>query len=301
VTERRAQPTAAVAMALFGAPLLAAALLTADARPSAAQALRGLQSGDAPLEINADEGIEWRRNEQVYIARGNASAVRGTISVFADEMTAHYRQIADRGTDVDRIDVVGNVRIESPTETVFGDRGAYDVINGVLVLVGENLRLIGKEDTITARDSLEYWENQRMAVARGKASAKREDRRIEADVLTAHFEPGTAGSSEATGDSGASENLELRKIEAFGNVRITTPLERALGNHGIYYADRELATLDGDVKITREENQLNGEYAEVNLKTGISRLLPGPPGAQATGKVRGLLIPKRKPEPEGKS
>ena len=105
-------------------------------------------------------------------------------------------------------------------------------------------------------------------------------------------------------DPGDTGSLELRRIEAFGNVRITTPLERARGNHGIYYADRELATLDGDVKITREENQLNGQYAEVNLKTGISRLLPGPPGTAAGtsgGKVRGLLVPKRKPQTEGKS
>jgi lipopolysaccharide export system protein LptA len=242
-----------------------------------------------PLEITADDGIEWRRDEQVYIARGNVLAIRGEISVYADEMRARYRRGKGGGTDVDKIDVLGNVRIVAPTETVYGDRGAYDVINGVLVLVGKNLRLIGENDTITARDSLEYWERKKIAVARGNAEAVREDKRIKADVLTAYFEPG------------ANDGLELNRSEAFGNVRIITPQEYAQGDHGMYYVVRELATLDGNVKITREDNQLNGEYAEVNLKTGISRLLPGPPGSATRGKVRGLLVPKRKPVPGGDS
>ena len=37
----------------------------------------GLNRGDGPLEIDADDGIEWRRNDKVYIARGNARAASG--------------------------------------------------------------------------------------------------------------------------------------------------------------------------------------------------------------------------------
>ena len=271
----------------LGALLLSAvlgAVLGAGGGAATAQSLQGLRGGDSPLEINADDGIEWRRDEQVYIARGNALAVRGDISVYADEMSAHYNEVKGGGTEIDKIDVTGNVRVVSPSETVYGDRGAYDVLNGILVLVGDNLRLVGETDTITARDSLEYWEKKQIAVARGDAEAVREDKRIKADVLSAYFAPG------------AQDSLELKRIEAFGNVTITTPQEFARGNHGIYYVDQELAALDGDVKITREDNQLNGEYAEVNMKSGISRLLPGPPGSTATGRVRGLMVPKRKPD-----
>ena len=263
--------------------LLCSLLLAA---PAAAQGLKGLKSSDQPLEINAEDGIEWRRNEQLYIARGNAEAIRGELTLYADVMTAHYSKNQDGDTDIDRIDVEGNVRIVSPTETVYGDRGAYDVPNGVLVLVGDDLRLIGKTDTITARDSLEYWELKNMAVARGNAMVVHEDKRIQADVLSAHFAP----------DSGA--DLELIRIDAFGNVRIATATEFASGDRGVYYVDREFATLTGAVKITREENQMSGEYAEVDMKTGISRLLAAAPGAEPTTKTRvqGLLVPRRKPK-----
>jgi lipopolysaccharide export system protein LptA len=259
-------------------------LLSASPGPAAAQGLKGLQSGDQPLEINAEEGIEWRRNEQLYVARGNAEAIRGELTVYADVMSAHYSKTENGNSNIDRIDVEGNVRIVSPTETVYGDRGAYDVINGVLVLVGDDLRLESGDDIITAEDSLEYWEQKRIAVARGEAKAKREDKQIQADVLTAHLEPD------------AEDKLKLTRVDAYGNVRVFTATEFASGDRGVYYMDREFATLTGAVKITREKNQMNGEYAEVDMKTGVSRLLGAPPGSKTASRVRGLLVPKRKPK-----
>ena len=74
--------------------------------------------------------------------------------------------------------------------------------------------------------------------------------------------------------------------------------EFARGDRGVYYVDREFATLTGSVKITREDNQMNGEYAEVDLKSGVSRLMAAPPGSQSPARVRGLLVPKRKPKGE---
>jgi lipopolysaccharide export system protein LptA len=267
-------------------PRAALALLCSLAlgAPAAGQGLTGLKGGNQPLEINAEEGIEWRRDEQLYIARGNAEAIRGELTLYADVMTAHYSKNQDGDTDIDRIDVEGNVRIVSPTETVYGDRGAYDVSDGVLVLVGDDLRLVGANDVITARDSLEYWELKNMAVARGEAVAVREDKRIQADVLSAHFAPDD------------DDNMVLTRIDAFGNVRIATATDFARGDRGVYYVEREFATLSGAVKITREENQMNGEYAEIDMKTGVSRLLAGAPGSQTRSRVHGLLVPKRKPK-----
>lgn len=261
------------------------------AGPASAQGLSTLQSNDGPLEINAEEGIEWQRDQQLYIARGNARASSGDLEVFGDVLTAHYNKAATGASEIDRIDIQGNVRIVSPSETVYGDNGVYDVVNGVLVLVGKNLRLVSKKDTLTARDSLEYWEHKQLAVARGNAEAIREDKRIKADVLSAHFEPNKQ------------DKLEITRIDAFGNVKVATAHDFARGDRGVYFVNQELATLSGSVKITREDNQLNGEYAEINLATGVSRLLGAPPGAKpGTGgdtRVRGLILPRKKPSSDG--
>ena len=81
-------------------------------------------------------------------------------------------------------------------------------------------------------------------------------------------------------------------VEADGNVVITTPEEVARGREGVYNADKGTATLTGDVRITRGENQLNGERAVVNLNTGVSRLLPAAKGER----VKGLFTPGTAPQ-----
>ena len=77
---------------------------------------------------------------------------------------------------------------------------------------------------------------------------------------------------------------EIVQIEAFGDVEISSPQEYARGDQGIYYVKEELAILTGQVRITQGETQLNGQRAEVNLATGVSRLLP-----TEGGRVQGQL------------
>ncbi len=192
------------------------------AQPAGAQGLVSLGEGDEPVEISAEEGIEWRSKEKVYVAIGNARAARGDLEIFSDRLTAFYRDGEDGGTEIYRVEAQGNVRIVSPNESAVGDEGYYDVDSGRAVLTGEGLRLVTSEDVITARDALEYWENERKAVARGEAVAVREDTRIMADVLTAHFEENAEG------------KLDLYAINATGNVRISTPTEFVSSESGVY-------------------------------------------------------------------
>ena len=234
--------------------------------------------GNSPLQINADNGIEWRRDEQVYIARGNAVAEREDLSVSADRLLAYYREVAGE-TEFYRIEAHGNVVVVLPEDVAYGDQGIYYSDRKVAVLTGDNLRLdMADGSVVRARDSLEYWEDfegRPVAVARGDASMQSDADLIEADTLTASF------TEDAQGER------VLDRVDAIGNVRIRTPNEFAVGNEGIYYAIDDRAVLAGDVKITQGPNQLNGDRAEVDFETGISRLLPG-----SGTRVQGLLVPQ---------
>ena len=81
---------------------------------------------------------------------------------------------------------------------------------------------------------------------------------------------------------------QVDRIDAYDNVVISTPNEIVRGRRGVYYTKTGIVVLRGSVKITRGNDQLNGDSAEVNLNTGISRLLSG-----STGQVRGIFQPKR--------
>jgi lipopolysaccharide export system protein LptA len=245
--------------------LSSAGAFAADKKDTAPQA----------IEIEADNGIEWVRDKQMYIAKGNARAARGDAQIFADQLTAYYRDEAKGekskkdGQDIFRVDADGHVRVVSKENKAFGDKAVYHVDQAVFVLVGDSLRLDTNRAKITARDSLEYWETRQLAVARGGAIAVSGESRIKADILTAHINEAGQG--------------EIKQIDAFGNVVVSTRNVIARGAEGVYNPASSIATLCGGVKITRGGDQLNGECAEVNLKSGKSRLIGG------KSRVKGLL------------
>ncbi len=217
------------------------------------------------------------------------------------------------GTEVYRLRAEGNVQIFTTTDHAQGDVAVYDIDQAVLVMTGHDLKLTTPNDILTARDTMEYWPQKHMAVARGNAVVvTRDARRIAADVLIAYTadtgarssggqasggqasgggakppaKPATTNSpGQASGDDLASSG-KLEKVEAFGHVSVRTPTDTATGERAVYVPDSGIARLAGNVRITRGQNQLNGQEAEVDMKTGIARLLRG-----ETERVSGLVVP----------
>ena len=56
-----------------------------------AQTLRFVSDDpDQPIEVSAEMGIEWQQERGLFIARGSARAVQGSVQVNADQIIAHY-------------------------------------------------------------------------------------------------------------------------------------------------------------------------------------------------------------------
>ena len=256
----------------------------ARCKPAVAQGetgglLGGGKSG-SPIELEAESGIEWRRNEKQYIARGNATAKRGDLTVHADTLTAHYRDKAAGGSEIWQIDADGHVRLQQPDRTVTGEHAIYNLDTRVLKVTGGDLGVDTGKEKLTAADSLEYQEGPQIAIARGNATVVQTDRRVRADTMTGHFQRQAGG------------KLDLVRLEADGNVEVKTPDTYATSNKGDYDLTKDIMTLSGNVKVTNAGNQFNGEYAEVNVKTGVSRLLGSPSGS---GTVKSLIMPSSQP------
>ncbi len=241
---------------------------------------------EGPLEISAEESLEWYQDTQLYVARGRAKAVRGDKTIEADVLTAHQRDTKtplSKGTgqnktqqtsgDIDRMTAEGNVHFYDSKNQVFGQKAVYDVDNGLIKVTGDNLKLITEKNVVTAKESLEYDENKKTAVARGHAIGEQGGSRVEADVLTAHFAPSLQGS------------LAMTDMVAKGNVIIVTKdggISR--GDDGVYDTQKNSAVLSGHVRITRGQTQLAGDKALVDFTSGQSRLINS-----GSGRVRALL------------
>lgn len=235
------------------------------------------QQADSPLEITAQDVLEWQRNQNALVAQGKVVVTRGSVRLQAETVSAFYRDAKTVGSEekqeVYRLDASGNVRIQSGSAQAFGGSAAYDLDQAVFVLTGDSPRFEASGLTVTASRNLEYWQDKQLAVARGEAVAEAGDRRIAADVLSAYVSEGRDG------------KLALRKVEAFGGVLITTAEERASGDQAVYDAETGIATLCGGVEVRRGGNALKGDCAEFDLNSGDSRLIGG------GGGIKGLVKP----------
>jgi lipopolysaccharide export system protein LptA len=206
---------------------LAASLLLAALPPSPVLAQAIDLSSGGPVQVTARGGFEWQQNDQKVIATGDARAVRGNVTVLADQLIAYYRKKQagatagatttaatttgaaspqpqdngsgapdEGGSEVYRLEAVGHVRILTPTDEAVGDHAVYDIDQAVLVLTGKHMKLTTPNDVLTARDTMEYWSQLHMAVGRGNAVVVTNDgRRIAADTLVAYTQPDQPGTA----------------------------------------------------------------------------------------------------------
>ncbi len=266
-----------------------AALLVALApAPGSAQGINlATTNKDKPIEVFADNGIEWHQDNEVLIARGNARAARSGVDISAEVLRAFYKKRQEGGTDLARLDAAGNVRITSPSESITGETAVYDLEKAILLVNGKKVVYRSGADVLTANRQMEYYEVEQKAVARGDATAVHDGKTVRAATLVALFRKNAKGKS------------EVYEIQAFQNVAILTDRDTVLANKAIYDVILGIATLTGNVRITRGQTQLAGDKAEINVNTGISKLLtdPGPllvpGGTQRKRRVRGLILPTR--------
>ena len=288
-----------------------------------------------PVEVTSDNGMEWHQAQQQIVAVGNAKAVRGDVTVTADRLIAYYRRkaaapgtaarpsvanapagnastapAADTGdNEIYRLEADGNVHIFTPTDQAFGDHAVYDIDQAVLVMTGHDLHIITPQQTMSARDTMEYWSQRHMAVGRGNALVTTNDgRQVRGDILvgytadpnapaSAPVQKVAAPAAKPGADPLASGSGKLQRVDAFGHVEVRTATEIAHSDKGVYIPDTEIARLGGNVHITRGENQLNGDDAVINLRTGVSTMTRTP-----GSRVEGLVVPNdAQPAANGKA
>ncbi len=250
----------------------------------AAAALHSKEQAAQSIEVTADKSLEWHQEKNTYIARGNAKVVRGDLTITADNMTAHQREKDKKDKaanpseagDIDKMTAEGNVVILKGKARITGDRAVEDMDRHVVTVTGKNLRYQTEAHTVTSTRSLEYWDQKKMAVARGDATAVKGDRHVSADVLTAEFRSGPDGED------------RLSRLSAEGNVAVITKNDVTRGDKAVYDEDRDVATVTGHVRITRADGtELSGDVGETDFAANQSRLLNA-----GSGRVRVLLPPK---------
>jgi lipopolysaccharide export system protein LptA len=172
------------------------------------------------------------------------------------------------------------------------------VTGGVLLVADAQAQSLQQHDTslpieITA-DSLEVVQDRKIATFAGNVDAVQGDLVLSADQLRVHY------GDDANAAPGPPGMGSIRRIEADGNVFLSSPRETAQGDAGVYDVASNRLTLEGAVVLTQEENVIRGQRLEIDLVSGRSQVfaaVPSTEGGTAPQRVRALFTPESSAAP----
>ena len=253
-------------------------LISLSLKHSESQQLTNLDNKDEPIEIFADNGIEWHKNKNKYVALGNAKALSGTLSLESDRIEAFYKENDSSSMNITEVRAKKNVVVQDKKMKITGGEYAeYKILKDYFLINGRSIILTSEKNTLKSNKKLEYWRSKNIAIATGEAEAKKDNEFVVlADKLVWYLQE-------------KNQKTTVKKLLGFKNVSIKTNNEVAFSDKAIYNNETEICKLYGNVKLQRGESFLIGEYAEVDLKSGISKLLPSPGKKLNENKVKALI------------
>lgn len=244
---------------------------------------------ETPIAIDAQISIVCDEIAHKCVATGDAKAQKGDKTVYGDVLTVYFTN--DKKREITTMTAQGHVRMETPKETAYGEHAHYDVKLDRVLMTGGNLKIVTQKETLTARDSIEYWHTKNQGIAKGKALAQfpEKEQLIQADTLVVHFKP----SSEKTEEG--EEKLNIDRVEAEGNVLASGPNGFVTADRGVYYGQTEIVEVFNNVKIAQKNNLIEGGYGRFNVKTNVGEVFPHPRHTASSGskkRISGIIIPK---------
>ncbi len=130
-------------------------------------------------------------------------------------------------------------------------------------------------------DTLEVRQSENLAIFQGSVKAEQGDMVLTANTLTVHYR-------EAQDEQG---NLGVSRIEAEGDVVVSSPEETARGQRGVYDIDAGRIDLAGGVVLNQGNNIVRGETLTMDLESGVSKV-----SGDGDGRVEGLFVPDEEGE-----
>lgn len=252
------------------------------------------QSNKAPLEINAQKGLVCSQDKRRCTALGPVVSIKGSRVLKSKKLIVYFKDKSSKEIeksegspqkDIEKIEAIGNVHFFDRTATAQdsveakGDYALYQENEGKLILEGRPI-LKDSQTIMLGGTQVVFYEKAQMAKTVGRSTIKRGDKLMQADIFNVYF------TKDATG------KLAFNRVEAYGDVIISTPTEIAKAKRGVYANVTQVAELFDDVVITRSEGQLRGNYGRYDMASGQSQLFQEQGPHKHAKQVQAILSPK---------
>jgi lipopolysaccharide export system protein LptA len=208
-----------------------------------------------PLIIDADRGIICDKDKSNCVAEGNITVTKGELTLRCRKLTTWSTKNAEGKLTVSRIEASDNVHVTAPSgDSAFSHLIEFDPVKGILTLV--------------ERNNVQPW------IIHGPYY-------MAANRIVAH----TASEGQ--------HKVDLRDFEGHGNVLLSSPDEISMAESGYYKPDKQQVELYKNVRIFREDGEIYGAKAIVDLDTGTSKMLSIDSPTEKSGRVRLVVYPEK--------
>lgn len=119
---------------------------------------------EIPLEIEADNSLEWDRNNHVFTAKGNAVVKRGDASVQADLLTANYTENEAGDITIQNIVATGKPKAVKGDDTITAEKlTAYLGANNQMerIEAERNVKISTPSESAKSSKAIYYFETER--------------------------------------------------------------------------------------------------------------------------------------------
>lgn len=161
---------------------------------------------------------------------------------------------------------------------LWADGFAYDKSKRILYLQ-KNSKVVHENSVLTASKQVRYYQALNKIEAEGNVVLTTNESVLYADRAVIWF-MGT-------------ENMQIKKVEAFENVKVVSQGTIAKADTGLYLPLNDKVELNGQVSIEKDGNVVYGDKAVTNLKTMVSKITMND-NKRVSGIIRGTSIRRKK-------
>lgn len=151
----------------------------------------------------------------------------------------------------------------------------------------------GEQPVNIEADRLDVQEQQQTATFSGNVVVVQGTSKLQTNKLTIFYEKsGGNQPAQPAPEGDVVTGRQIKRLEAEGNVIVTSGEQRATGNRGVFNMATNKAQLLGNVVVTQGLNVLKGDILHVDLTTQTSRV----ESTNSGGRVHGVFGSKPKPQ-----
>ena len=233
-----------------------------------------VKEDDVFIDVSSEIGYFNQGKNNVTMEKNVRAVYANTTTVETDEAFYDFKTAQAKGEK--------NVFAYGDWGKLWAEGFRFDKNKNILYLQRKS-KLVHEDNVLTASKQTRYYQTQNKIEAEGDVVLRTPQSTLHADKVIVWLEN--------------AQNMALKKVEAFGNVKVEAEDATAKSDYGFYYPGKDEIELKGNVSIEKDGNIVYGDKAITNLKTMVSKLMMDRSHkSRVSGVIRSSYLRKNKHE-----